>query len=593
MNRLMVYPGAIPLETDLLSTNKNTMIAMAKLAAAMLGTSTQVNGLGCVPTGPASLQVFVNPGEIYQLVNVDGTAYSSLAADTTHQIMKQGILLDQATLSCPAPGTGGFSINYLIEATYSDVDGGSVVLPYYNSSNPAVAYSGPANSGTPNNTIRQGLVTLTAKAGAAATTGTQTTPAADSGYVGLWVVAVANGQTQITAANIVQVVGAPIINTTLLGLAPVFTTSPIAPTPAQFDNSTKLATMAALQRALGSDAGISFINSAGTSVSPTLAGQVIVVTAIGTQNLPLGASVPLGASLHFIAAANGVVLQRSGSDLMTVGSIGLGSITLNNGDTLTLDGNGAVGWYIKGGSAALPFAPAMSGPNWTTPAQGDNSTRLATMAALQNALQKSSSVYAVDTGAANAYAISLVPAVSALTDGMIVSVRATNVNSGPSTLNVNGLGALSITGSGGALQGGEIVLGGTYVFSYNLPTTSWRLTGQAGGALQAYPGAKSNQVPVLGQFFGVMNSFGYSEFPIMVSGVIQTFIIQWGPVTASVAGTTANFAVAFPNLCFQASLTAQNGSSVVAVSGSAPSLSGFTAYCATGTAGCRYIALGY
>ena len=244
MDRVQVFPGAIPLETDLLNTNKNTMVGLAKLAAAMLGTSTQVNGLSVIPTGPASLQVNVTPGEIYQLVNLDGTAYSSLAADTTHQIVKQGILLDQVALNCPAPATAGFSVNYLIEATYSDVDALPVVLPYYNASNPAVAYSGPANAGTTNNTVRQGKVTLSAKAGTAATTGTQTTPATDAGYVGLYVVTVANSQTQITAPNIVQVAGAPVINTTLLGLTPAFTVSPTAPTPPQFDNTTKLATTA-------------------------------------------------------------------------------------------------------------------------------------------------------------------------------------------------------------------------------------------------------------------------------------------------------------------------------------------------------------
>lgn len=103
MDRQIVYPGQIPLEGDPLNTNKYAMIAIAKLAAAMLGTATVVNGLGCVPTGPPSLQVVVNPGEVYSLANIDATAYSSLPADTAHSILKQGISLDPVTLSCPAP----------------------------------------------------------------------------------------------------------------------------------------------------------------------------------------------------------------------------------------------------------------------------------------------------------------------------------------------------------------------------------------------------------------------------------------------------------------------------------------------------------
>ncbi|MBN6210681.1 hypothetical protein JYK21_29825 [Ralstonia pickettii] len=192
------------------------MMAVAKLAAAMLGTSTVVNGLACVPTSPASLQVNVNPGEMYSLVNVDATAYSSLAADTTHSILKQGISLDAVTLSCPAPATGGQSINYLIQAAYQDTDTDNVALPYYNASNPSQAWSGPANSGTPQSTTRKGAISISAKAGTAATTGSQTTPAPDSGHTGLWVVTVANGQSTITASNITQATNAPILPSDLL-----------------------------------------------------------------------------------------------------------------------------------------------------------------------------------------------------------------------------------------------------------------------------------------------------------------------------------------------------------------------------------------
>ncbi|WP_287496922.1 phage tail protein [Pandoraea sp. CB10b_02] len=216
MDRKMIYPGQIPLETDLLDTNRFALIGLGKLAAAVLGTSTLVNGLACTPTAPASMQVQVAPGEIYSLQNLDGTAYSSLAADTTHQILKQGLMMDAATLSCPAPATSGQSINYLVQATYQDTDTNAVVLPYYNASNPTQAYAGPNNSGTAQNTVRKGVCTVNVKAGIAATTGTQSTPAPDSGYVGLYVVTVANGQSTITAGNISTVSGAPILSETLL-----------------------------------------------------------------------------------------------------------------------------------------------------------------------------------------------------------------------------------------------------------------------------------------------------------------------------------------------------------------------------------------
>lgn len=215
MDRPIIYPGAIPQDTDLLSTNRNTLIALGKLMQDILGTATVVSGLPCTQTVVASLAVLVGPGDIYSLQNVDGTAYGSLAADTTDQILKQGIQLGSVTLGTPAPVTAGQSINYLIEASYQDADSVPVVLPYYNASNPAVPFSGPGNSGAPQNTQRKGTVVMQAKAGIPATTGTQTTPTADAGFIGLYVVTVANGQATVTSANITTLLGAPFLNLNL------------------------------------------------------------------------------------------------------------------------------------------------------------------------------------------------------------------------------------------------------------------------------------------------------------------------------------------------------------------------------------------
>jgi hypothetical protein len=207
MDRLLVWPGAMPLDTDLLTTNKNALIGLGLLALDLLGSGTCVGGAACTPTAPASLGVLIGPGRIYSLQNIDGTPYGSLPADTTNQIVKQGIQFGNVTLATPAPTTTGQSINYLIEATYQDSDTTPVALPYYNASNPAQAF-------TTQNTKRQGLLVLQAKAGTAATTGSQTTPSADTGFVGLYVVTVAYGQTTVTSGNIATAAGAPLIGLT-------------------------------------------------------------------------------------------------------------------------------------------------------------------------------------------------------------------------------------------------------------------------------------------------------------------------------------------------------------------------------------------
>jgi hypothetical protein len=209
VDRLQVYLGQVPLETDLLNAQKFAMIGLAKLASAVLGAGPLLHSLPCTPG--AGLTVSVGAGQIYQSANIDSTAYSSLAADTAHQILKQGILLDPVVLSCPAPGTAGQSIAYLVEVGYQDVDTAPVVLQYYNASNPSVPFVGPAGAGSSNATVRSGKCTVQVKAGVAAATGSQVTPTVDSGFVAAYVVTVANGASSISSGNIVTAAGAPFL----------------------------------------------------------------------------------------------------------------------------------------------------------------------------------------------------------------------------------------------------------------------------------------------------------------------------------------------------------------------------------------------
>lgn len=212
MDRSIFWTTALLRAVDLLQSERNTMVAIGKVIEAVAGTSTVVSGLPCTPTQPASLSVQVGEGQIWSQQQLDPTAYSSLAADTTDLIMKQGLLMEAVTLSCPAPTTVGYSINYLIEATFAEADASAVVLSYFNSANPSQPYSGPNNTGTSNYTQRQDLCQVQVKAGTAATTGSQTTPTPDGGYVGLWVVTVAYGQSTITSGNISVYPGAPFIS---------------------------------------------------------------------------------------------------------------------------------------------------------------------------------------------------------------------------------------------------------------------------------------------------------------------------------------------------------------------------------------------
>src|SRR5215469_15639194 len=222
MDRNLVYPGSIPLDTDLLDTNRNTMIALGYLAQAVLGTNTLVDGLTCAPTTPASMTIMIGSGSITQLGVVDAVAYGSLGADATDALVKMGINLAPTSFTLGTPTTSGQSTNYLIQAALLESDTNPIVLPYYNAASPSQPYSGPSNSGVAQNTQRIQRVQLEAKPGVPANTGAQVTPPVDNGWVGLYIVTVSYGQTTIVPGNIVQLTTAPFLTWKLPQLRPGF-----------------------------------------------------------------------------------------------------------------------------------------------------------------------------------------------------------------------------------------------------------------------------------------------------------------------------------------------------------------------------------
>ncbi len=211
MNRDIVYPGEVPLAADFLNIQRNTMVALAYDVQAWGGTGTIADGLTCIPDSPASLVVQVTPGSLCSIEAVDQTSFGSLASDTAHQIMQQGILLDTVSLTLVPPSTSGDAQNYLIQAQFQSIDADPTVLSYFNSTDPRVPWMGPANSGTAQFTTRQGRVAVQAKAGVAATAGTQVTPNPDAGWAGLYAVTVAQGATALNSTTIALLKTAPFI----------------------------------------------------------------------------------------------------------------------------------------------------------------------------------------------------------------------------------------------------------------------------------------------------------------------------------------------------------------------------------------------
>jgi hypothetical protein len=96
----------------------------------------------------------------------------------------------------------------------------------------------------------------------------------------------------------------------------------------------------------------------------------------------------------------------------------------------------------KDGSLAMTGNLNLGSQKIVSMAAGSSGTDAVNM----NQLRDNASGYAVDSGAADAYVVTLSPAPSGYTAGMLVAVKigSGNTNTGASTINVNGLGVKSI-----------------------------------------------------------------------------------------------------------------------------------------------------
>jgi hypothetical protein len=211
MDRAVVYSSAIPTDSDILQPQQNAMVALGYALKAAYGTNTVIVGLQCTPTAPASMQITVGPGGIIAQDVVESTPYGSIVADTGDPLTKMGINITSTSFTMTMPSTAGQSQNYLIQCAFSEADDSPATLAYYNSLNPSQPFTGPANSGTPQNTRRAQRASLVLKVGTPQNAGSQLTPTVDPGYIGLWVITVANGQTSITASSISPFANAPFL----------------------------------------------------------------------------------------------------------------------------------------------------------------------------------------------------------------------------------------------------------------------------------------------------------------------------------------------------------------------------------------------
>lgn len=316
MKRVIVQPGQEVLETDVLSTDLYAYEGVGKLSYAMFSTASMVVHTPCVPgTG---LTVSVGPGEMYAPQEIDATAYSTLGTNTT-LLQKQGMMLTATVLAVLAPTTPGQSITYLIEGQIQQTDGGSAVRPYYDSANPTVAFMGPGGDSIADNTTRDDVFVVQAKAGTPATTGTQVAPSVDSGWTPLYAVTVAYGAASISSSNIAYRNDAPFLPFYLSALGQVVTVSS---------------------------------NQTLTTVS---SGKTLVATANITASLPAISTVPVATTFNFVANGGNITVAANGSDLVN----GASTMTVINGACAEIERTDTGVWQIVA-AGALTSTPGFT-----------------------------------------------------------------------------------------------------------------------------------------------------------------------------------------------------------------------------------------
>ena len=219
MDRVQNYNLQTPLTADDLNKERDyTAIALGKIVSALLGQGTVVSDLAATAVASTTVPtVQLSDGQLYELATLDPTAFGSLPVGSfpsTANVMKQGLLLasrgDTNTFELTPPGTSGESIIYLLEAQYADLDTDTQTITFYNVSDP----TNPTTATQPR--VREGTISFVLKAGIASSS--PTAPSADAGYVPLYNIEVAYGQTVLSQSDITVASGAPFLSQKLFSL---------------------------------------------------------------------------------------------------------------------------------------------------------------------------------------------------------------------------------------------------------------------------------------------------------------------------------------------------------------------------------------
>lgn len=319
---------------------------------------------------------------------------------------------------------------------------------------------------------------------------------------------------------------------------------------------------------------------------------------INNYSTTLGAPLSVGSTTMTVASVDGLPTSiPSGSAIeLTLNDVLTGELyeivyaSAISGNTITVsraqEGTAALNWDI-GDDVYCAFTAATGAVATGNP---NNRFKVADAVRPNEAVSLSQlntgqlNKYGVDTGTPNNYQISLNPPVTVLTDGLVIYFKASNTNTGDSTLSVEPLGTHPIRAALNVpLEPNTITAGNIYSVVYSAGTTNWLLIGQTGGGVMIDAGQHPNQAIRLGQFTQVATVSGFTRNP-------NGYFEQWG--RAQTGGANNQVAVVFPvayvNPPVNISLTALNSgagpTSVPNVVDGTITVSGFTMQSSIATA---------
>jgi hypothetical protein len=603
-NRTIIYDQEQARDFDVLNAWRDALIAEGYLEQDLTGGPiTTVSGFTVLASSPASLIINLAAGRIYQQAEVDATQYGSLPSDTD-LIMQQGYASPQSLQFNTAGLAAGQSRWALVQVAYvqndivraNDPTGG--ILYYWNAANPTTPFQGPNGNGETQPTERAGIANIQVLYGTPATTSSEVPPTPSNGYVPLYLIDLAFGQTTITQGEIITAGPSVGIN--------VPSNYAYAPFMAGLLNSHHNGTTGQAPKIkLGEIANISSANSGG-GVSTTYAyagnpnGHVAGAAAVDGVSPPDFCIDTTNNIMYFCSvsgnAAAAVWTQTSGVGVSFVGGASTGTANAQVVTPVTPGGFALVSGY------SVTFTPGTTNTGATTLAVSGTAVTAcrknsggSLIAFSGNEFTATDPVTVVYNGTYWVLQTSPLGALASLNLGQWMK----NDGAGNLTLKVNsatlgddGSGNLTVNGALGGVLGGTLP-NPTMAAGAALANLGFAPIQQGGGASQLttklYIGVDSNGIPRaqagstdLGEFLMasmLANSLGNS---LNASGYawINGLLIQWQQVTLplSLLSYEFSFPIAFPHntFAFFTQLSGQNFNYGGPTGGGIISLSQFT-----------------